>query len=178
MLRDAANAVGDLKGVVSTGVRAVRTRLELLALEVKEEKAWAVRFILVALAAPYLLTFGLLLGILAGAVRPEETGRRSSRSAPRSSSWRAQAPRRVMGSEVEARIPLFDDHRGAEGRREWRELMRGTRTESRSCARSASSWCSPPSCSGRRCCAGWNACGRTDSPRVGLAAMAAGARRS
>jgi uncharacterized membrane protein YqjE len=65
VLRDAANAVGDLKGVVSTGVRAVRTRLELLALEVQEEKAWTVRFILVALAALYLLTFGLLLAILA-----------------------------------------------------------------------------------------------------------------
>lgn len=65
MIREAVGAVGDLKGVVSTGVRAVRTRLELLALEVKEEKAWTVRFILVALAALYLLTFGLLLAILA-----------------------------------------------------------------------------------------------------------------
>ena len=65
MIREAAGALGDLKGVVSTGVRAVRTRLELLAIEVKEEKAWAVRFIVVAIAALYLLTFGLLLGILA-----------------------------------------------------------------------------------------------------------------
>lgn len=65
MIRQAVGAVEDVKGVVSTGVRAVRTRLELLALEVKEEKAWTVRFILVALAALYLLTFGLLLAILA-----------------------------------------------------------------------------------------------------------------
>jgi uncharacterized membrane protein YqjE len=65
VFREAVGAVGDLKGVVSTGLRAVRTRLELLALEVKEEKAWTVRFILVALAALYLLTFGLLLAILA-----------------------------------------------------------------------------------------------------------------
>lgn len=75
MFRDAANAVGDLKGVVSTGVRAVRTRLELLALEVKEEKAWAVRFILVALAALYLLTFGLLLAIFAAVLFASEENR-------------------------------------------------------------------------------------------------------
>jgi uncharacterized membrane protein YqjE len=65
MLREAAGAVGDLKGLAATGVRAMRTRLELLAIEVKEEKAWAVRFIVIALAALYLLTFGLLLGIFA-----------------------------------------------------------------------------------------------------------------
>ena len=41
MIGEAVGAIGDLKGVFSTGVRAVRTRLELLALEVKEEKAAA-----------------------------------------------------------------------------------------------------------------------------------------
>ena len=65
MLREAAGAVGDLKGLAATSVRALRTRLELLAIEVKEEKAWAIRFIVFAIAALYLLTFGLLLGILA-----------------------------------------------------------------------------------------------------------------
>jgi len=65
MLREAAGAVGDLKGLATTSVRALRTRLELLAIEVKEEKAWAMRFIVLALAALYLLTFGLLLAILA-----------------------------------------------------------------------------------------------------------------
>jgi uncharacterized membrane protein YqjE len=65
MLREAAGAVGDLRGLATTGVRAVRTRLELLAIEVKEEKAWAIRFIVFAIAALYLLTFGLLLAILA-----------------------------------------------------------------------------------------------------------------
>jgi uncharacterized membrane protein YqjE len=65
MLREAAGAMGDLKGLASTGLRAMRTRLELLAIEVKEEKAWAIRFIVIAVAALYLLTFGLLLGILA-----------------------------------------------------------------------------------------------------------------
>jgi len=65
VIREATGALGDLKGVVSTGVRAVRTRLELIAIEVKEEKAWAVRFIIIAIAALYLVTFGLLLAILA-----------------------------------------------------------------------------------------------------------------
>ena len=65
MIREATNFVGDIKGIASTGVRAVRTRLELLAIELKEEKAWVLRFIIVAVAALYLLTFGLLLGIFA-----------------------------------------------------------------------------------------------------------------
>jgi uncharacterized membrane protein YqjE len=65
VIREAAGAAADVKGIVGTGLRAVRTRLELLAIEVKEEKAWAVRFLVVALAALYLFTFGLLLGVLA-----------------------------------------------------------------------------------------------------------------
>ena len=46
-------------------MRAVRTRLELLAIELKEEKAWLMRSLVVAVAALYLLTFGLLLAIFA-----------------------------------------------------------------------------------------------------------------
>lgn len=65
MLRQASGIVGDLRGIVTTGVRAVRTRLELLAIELKEEKAWLVRFLVVGIAALYLLTIGLLLGISA-----------------------------------------------------------------------------------------------------------------
>lgn len=65
MIREATGFVGDLKGIASTGVRAVRTRLELLAIELKEEKAWLVRLLIVAIAALYLLTFGLLLSIFA-----------------------------------------------------------------------------------------------------------------
>ena len=65
MLRQASNFVGDLRGIASTGVRAVRTRLELLGIELKEEKAWLVRFLVFAVASLYLLTFGLLLGISA-----------------------------------------------------------------------------------------------------------------
>ncbi len=65
MIRDATNIVGDLRGIASTGVRAVRTRLELLAIELKEEKAWVIRFLIVGVAALYLITFGLLLAILA-----------------------------------------------------------------------------------------------------------------
>ena len=65
MIREATSLVGDVKGLASTGLRAVRTRLELLAIELKEEKAWALRFLVVAVAALYLLTFGILLAIFA-----------------------------------------------------------------------------------------------------------------
>ena len=51
--------------IAATGVRAVRTRLELAAIELKEEKAWLVRFLIVAVAALYLVTFGLLLAVSA-----------------------------------------------------------------------------------------------------------------
>lgn len=65
MIRESTGIVGDVKGLASTGLRAMRTRLELLAIEITEEKAWAVRFLIVALAALYLLGFGLLLAIFA-----------------------------------------------------------------------------------------------------------------
>lgn len=75
MLREATSIVGDVRGVVSTGLRAVRTRLELLAIELKEEKAWAIRFLIVAAVALYLLTFGLQLGIFALVVWSAEENR-------------------------------------------------------------------------------------------------------
>ncbi|HET9762597.1 MAG TPA: phage holin family protein [Casimicrobiaceae bacterium] len=75
MIREATNIVGDLKGLASTGVRAVRTRLELMAIEFKEEKAWVIRLIIVAIAALYLLTFGILLGIFALALYASEENR-------------------------------------------------------------------------------------------------------
>ncbi len=65
MIRQVGGIVGDVRGLASTGVRAVRTRLELASIELAEEKAWVVRFVLVAVAALYLITFGLLLGVCA-----------------------------------------------------------------------------------------------------------------
>jgi uncharacterized membrane protein YqjE len=65
VIREAKGIVGDVRGLASTGVRAVRTRLELLAIELKEEKAWVVRSLVVAVAALYLLSFGILLAIFA-----------------------------------------------------------------------------------------------------------------
>jgi len=65
MAAERAGIVGDVKGLASTGLRAIRTRLELLAIEVSEEKAWAIRLIVVAIAGLYLVTFGLLLGVAA-----------------------------------------------------------------------------------------------------------------
>jgi uncharacterized membrane protein YqjE len=57
--------VADVKGLAAAGLRAVRTRLELMAIELKEEKVWAVRFLVIAVSALYLVTFGMLLAIFA-----------------------------------------------------------------------------------------------------------------
>jgi uncharacterized membrane protein YqjE len=57
--------VADVKGLAAAGLRAVRTRLELMAIELKEEKAWAMRYLVIAVSALYLVTFGVLLAILA-----------------------------------------------------------------------------------------------------------------
>jgi len=65
VIRQASGIVGDVRGLAATGVRAVRTRMELASIELAEEKAWLVRFVLVAVAALYLITFGLLLGVCA-----------------------------------------------------------------------------------------------------------------
>jgi uncharacterized membrane protein YqjE len=75
VIREATSIVGDVRGLASTGLRAVRTRLELLAIELKEEKAWAVRFLMIGVAALYLLTFGLLLAIFALALWASEENR-------------------------------------------------------------------------------------------------------
>jgi len=75
VIREATNIVGDVRGIAATGVRAVRTRLELVAIELKEEKAWIVRLIVVAIASLYLLTFGLLLAIFALALFATEENR-------------------------------------------------------------------------------------------------------
>ncbi len=74
-VREATGIVGDVKGLASTGLRAVRTRLELIAIELMEEKAWAVRFLVIAVAALYLLSFGLLLAIFALVVWASEENR-------------------------------------------------------------------------------------------------------
>lgn len=129
MLREAAGAVGDLKGIATTGVRAVRTRLELLAIEVKEEKAWAVRFIVFALTALYLLTFGLLLAILALVLFASEENRPAILGICAgaflafglgAAAW--------IWSQSKARRPLFEETiavlKGDE--QGLRELMRGT----------------------------------------------------
>ena len=75
VIREATGIVGDVRGLASTGLRAIRTRLELLAIELKEEKAWAVRSLIVAVGALYLLTFGILLAIFALALWASEENR-------------------------------------------------------------------------------------------------------
>lgn len=75
VIREATGIVGDVRGLASTGVRAVRTRLELLAIELAEEKAWLVRYVIVAVGALYLLTFGLLLAVCAFVLWADEANR-------------------------------------------------------------------------------------------------------
>src|SRR5258708_1176353 len=75
VFREAGGIVGDLRGMVSTGLRAVRTRLELLAIELGEEKEWAVRFLAIAVTALYLVTFGILLAIFALVLSAAEENR-------------------------------------------------------------------------------------------------------
>ena len=75
MDRQSTGIIGDVKGLASTGLRAVRTRLELAAIELSEEKAWAVRFLVVAVAGLYLVTFGLLLAIFALVLWASEANR-------------------------------------------------------------------------------------------------------
>jgi uncharacterized membrane protein YqjE len=73
--REAPGILGDFSSLASNGLRAVRSRLELATIELKEEKAWVLRFIVVASAAVYLLSFGTLLAILALSLAMPENAR-------------------------------------------------------------------------------------------------------
>jgi len=73
--RDSPGFIGDITSIASNGLRAVRSRLELLTIELKEEKAWAMRFIVVIIAAVYLISFGTLLAILAVTLAMPESAR-------------------------------------------------------------------------------------------------------
>lgn len=64
-MREGSGLVSDVRGIASDGLRFVRTRLELLSIEVQEEKAHAVRQIVIASAVLYLISFGTLMAILA-----------------------------------------------------------------------------------------------------------------
>lgn len=64
--------IGDARSLASVGIRFVRTRLDILSLEVQREKALAVRQLIVASATLFFVSFGMLLAILALAlVLPE-----------------------------------------------------------------------------------------------------------
>jgi uncharacterized membrane protein YqjE len=73
--RESTGLIGDVKAIASTGLRAIRTRLELAVIELTEQKAWAVRFLVVAVAGLYLVTFGLMLAIFALALWAPEANR-------------------------------------------------------------------------------------------------------
>ena len=63
MSRDDRGLAGNVRGLAANGVRAVRTRLELLGVELQIEKARIMRQLVVAAAALYLLSFGTLSAI-------------------------------------------------------------------------------------------------------------------
>jgi uncharacterized membrane protein YqjE len=73
--RQSTGLLGDVRSIASTGLRAIHTRLELAAIELSEEKAWALRFLMVAVAGLYLITFGLLLAIFALVLWASESNR-------------------------------------------------------------------------------------------------------
>ncbi len=75
MDRESTGIIGDIRGIASTSLRAIRTRLELAVIELSEEKAWAVRFLVIAVAALYLMTFGLLLAVFALVLWASEANR-------------------------------------------------------------------------------------------------------
>ncbi len=60
----AGRLVGRARGLAATSIRAVRTRMELLAVEIQETGTRAVRDLLIAGVALNLLLFGLLLGAI------------------------------------------------------------------------------------------------------------------
>jgi uncharacterized membrane protein YqjE len=74
-LRVSVGIVADARGLASGLVRAFRTRLELVSIELAEEKAWLVRFTVVTVAALHLFAFGLLLGIAALVLSAAEENR-------------------------------------------------------------------------------------------------------
>lgn len=75
MIRETSGIVADIRGLGATGVRAVRTRLELVVIELQEEKARLTRSLLVASAALYLAIFGLALAVAALAFAAPEAAR-------------------------------------------------------------------------------------------------------
>lgn len=71
----AQGLVGDLRGIVSDAVRMIRTRLELLVIEVQEQKALIVRQLVVAVATLFFIAFGMQLLILWLALTLDESRR-------------------------------------------------------------------------------------------------------
>jgi uncharacterized membrane protein YqjE len=64
MSRQAPGLTAHARALAAAGVRAVRTRLELLDIEIATEKARIVRALAMAAAAFYLLSFGGVLAVL------------------------------------------------------------------------------------------------------------------
>ena len=64
MARERIGVIGDARGLAADAIAMVRTRLELIAIEVQEEKARIGRQVVFVSAAIFFLSFGTLLSIL------------------------------------------------------------------------------------------------------------------
>ena len=67
--------IGDARGLAADALAMVRTRLELVAIEVQEEKARIARHVVFASATIFFLSFGLLLAILGISLSLDEARR-------------------------------------------------------------------------------------------------------
>ncbi len=120
MAGESTGIVGDVRGLAATGLRALRTtRLELAAIEISEEKAWAVQFLTVAVAGLYLVTFGLLLAVLALVLWPPRRTVPAILDRIRGRVPRGGHRRHLVcgGCVEETQLALRRHHRRAEGRR-------------------------------------------------------------
>ena len=101
-----AGLVGDVRSVAADALRIVRTRLELLAIEVQREKALAVQQLIVACATFFLLSFGTLLAILGLAFSLPEGERPAVLGALAAAFVVAGAAGALVLHQKRARLPL------------------------------------------------------------------------
>ena len=64
MAGERTGVIADVRGLAADAIAMVRTRLELVSIEVQEERARIARQVVYASAAIFFLSFGMLLAIL------------------------------------------------------------------------------------------------------------------
>jgi uncharacterized membrane protein YqjE len=107
--REAPGIIGDVSSLAANGLRAIRSSLELLTIELKEEKAWVLRYIVVALGAVYFISFGTLLAILAVSLAMPENTRPAVLGGFGASCSRPASARSSGSCRAKKRSPPFQD---------------------------------------------------------------------